>query len=261
MEWEASIRLSVFLGVFALMAAWEALSPRRARVYGRPRRWGTNLGLVLIDTIIVRLLFPAAAVGAALDATTQGWGLFNWLDWPLWVEVIAAFILLDLAIWGQHVATHHVPMLWRFHMVHHADEEMDVSTGLRFHPVEIALSMLVKIGLVYLLGPAVLAVVLFEIALNASAMWSHSNTRLPAQLDRVVRLFIVTPDMHRSHHSVERAEHDTNFGFFFSVWDRLFGVYTETPAAGHDGVRIGLKPWRDGQSTRLPWSLTAPFRR
>lgn len=261
MEWEAGVRLSVFFGIFILMAVWEVYSPRRERTYGRPRRWSTNLGLVVLDTIIVRLLFPAAAVGAAFDATNAGWGLFNMLDWPVWIEIVLAFVILDFAIWLQHVIFHHVPLLWRFHMVHHADEEMDVSTGLRFHPVEIALSMLIKIGLVYALGPAALAVILFEVALNAAAMWSHSNTRLPQGVERMVRWFIVTPDMHRSHHSVERSEHDTNFGFFFSFWDRLFGVYTGTPKGGQAGVTIGLKPWREGQSGRLGWSLTAPFRR
>lgn len=261
MEWEATLRLTVFLSVFALMAFWEWRAPRRARAIGRERRWTTNLGLVVIDTIVVRLLFPAAAVGAAFDAAAMGWGLFNHTDWPIWIEILLAFLILDFAIWAQHVIFHHVPLLWRFHMVHHADEEMDVTTGLRFHPVEIALSMAIKIGLVYLLGAAALAVIIFEVALNAAAMWSHSNLRLPGAVDRFVRVFIVTPDMHRSHHSVERSEHDTNFGFFLSIWDRLFGVYTETPEGGHLGVKIGVKPVRDGRSARLPWALAAPFRR
>lgn len=258
---EAAIRLTVFLGVFALMALWEATRPRRARKLSRARRWSTNLGIVVADTLLVRLLFPLAAVGAAWDAAARGWGLFNMLDWPLWLEVAVVFVLLDLAIWAQHVVFHKVPLLWRFHMVHHADEEMDVTTGLRFHPVEIAASMLIKIGLVYLLGAPALAVVIFEIVLNASAMWSHSNLRLPPRVDAVVRAVIVTPDMHTSHHSVDRSEHDTNFGFFFSFWDRLFGLYTKDPAAGHDGVKIGLKPWRDGRTSGLIWTLLAPFRR
>ena len=258
---ETTVRLSVFLGVFAIMAMWEAARPRRARALSRPRRWTTNLGIVVIDTIVARLLFPVAAVGAALDAEARGWGLFNLIDLPPLIEIIAAFVLFDLAIWTQHVVFHHVPLLWRFHMVHHADEEMDVSTGLRFHPVEIAMSMAIKIALVYLLGPAALAVIIFEVVLNAAAMWSHSNLRLPAPVDNIVRKIIVTPDMHTSHHSTDRREHDTNFGFFFSFWDRMFGVYTDTPAAGHDGVEIGLPPWRKGQSSRLVWALLAPFRR
>ncbi|MEM7523772.1 MAG: sterol desaturase family protein [Pseudomonadota bacterium] len=261
LEWEASLRLTVFLSIFALMALWEWRAPRRAREIGRERRWTTNLGLVVIDTIMVRLLFPAAAVGAAIDAAGMGWGLFNALDWPLWLEIVLVFIILDFAIWAQHVVFHFVPALWRFHMVHHADEEMDVTTGLRFHPVEIALSMLIKIGLVYALGAAAVAVILFEVALNAASMWSHSNLRLPAGVDRVVRRIVVTPDMHRSHHSVERREHDTNFGFFLSVWDRWFGVYTETPDGGHEGVALGVKRWRGGESARLTWSLALPFRR
>lgn len=258
---EAAVRLAVFIGVFALMAAWEASRPRRMRALPRSKRWTSNLSIVVIDTIVVRLLFPVAAVGAALDAEARGWGLFNIIGLPAVVEIIAAFIIFDLAIWAQHVIFHRIPLLWRFHMVHHADEEMDVSTGLRFHPVEIAMSMAIKIVLVYLLGPAALAVVIFEIVLNVSAMWSHSNLHLPKGVDRIVRTVVVTPDMHTSHHSIERREHNTNFGFFFSFWDRLFGVYTDAPAAGHDGVKIGLKPWRDGRSAGLFWSLLAPFRR
>ncbi|MEL7465298.1 MAG: sterol desaturase family protein [Pseudomonadota bacterium] len=260
MENEPVIRLSVFLGVFLLCAGWEALRPKRDRVLTRARRWSANIGLVVVDTFVVRLLFPAAAVGAAVDASTQGWGLFNQTDWPLWLEVLAAFVILDFAIWVQHVVFHKVPFLWRFHMVHHADEEMDVTTGFRFHPVEIAASMAIKIGLVYALGAAAVAVILFEVMLSAAALWSHSNTRLSERVERIVRWFVVTPDMHRSHHSVERREHDTNYGFFLSVWDRLFGQYTETPEGGHDGVRIGLKPWRDGQSASLLWAAAAPFR-
>lgn len=261
MEWEPVARLGVFVAVFAVMAAWEAWRPLVPRALPRGRRWASNLGLVAIDTAVVRLLFPAAAVGAALDAEAMGWGLFNALDWPFWLEVLIVCILLDLAIWAQHVVFHFTPVLWRFHMVHHADRDLDVTTGLRFHPVEIAASMLIKIGLVYLLGAAALAVILFEIALNASAMWSHSNLRLSPRVERVIRWIVVTPDMHRTHHSIERHEHDTNFGFFFSVWDRLFGLYTKTPEKGREGVEIGLKPWRGGQSARLGWSLALPFRR
>lgn len=259
MEWEPAVRLTVFLSVFALMALWEWRRPLRA--VQRGERWSANLGLVAMDTVIVRLLFPVAAVGAAFDAEAMGWGLFNMFDAPFWIAVLASFIILDFAIWLQHVIFHHVPTLWRFHMVHHADEEMDVTTGLRFHPVEIAMSMVIKIGLVYALGAPAVAVIVFEVALNAAAMWSHSNLRLSPGVERVVRWFVVTPDMHRSHHSVERSEHDTNFGFFFSFWDRIFRVYTEAPEGGHIGVRLGLKPWRDGRSARIGWSLAAPFRR
>lgn len=261
MEWEPAARLSVFLSVFAIMAVWEALRPRRIRALSRFVRWRNNLSLVVIDTLIVRLLFPIAAVGAALDARAEGWGLFNHLSLPMWLELILVFAILDFAIWAQHVLFHHAPLLWRFHMVHHADRDMDVTTGLRFHPVEIAASMLIKIGLVYALGAPALGVILFEIVLNATAMWSHSNVLLPARIERMVRWVLVTPDMHRTHHSVERREHDSNFGFCFSFWDRLFRQYTETPAKGQDGVEIGLSPWRDGRSARLIWSLALPFNR
>ena len=261
MEWEPIARLSVFLGGFALFALLEAARPRRARAFSRGKRWTSNLSLVVLDTALVRVLFPVAAVGAAFDASAMGWGLFNTLGWSLWLTVPLTFVILDFAIWLQHVIFHKVPLFWRFHMVHHADRDMDVTTGLRFHPVEIAASMLIKIGLVYALGAPALAVIIFEITLNASAMWSHSNLRVPLGLERVVRWFIVTPDMHRSHHSTERREHDTNFGFCLSIWDRLSGLYTETPAKGHDGVEIGLPPWRDSAPTRLFWSLALPFRK
>lgn len=259
MDWEPAARLTVFLSIFALMALWEWRAPRRETPRGR--RWASNLAIVALDTAVVRLLFPAAAVGAAFDAEAMGWGLFNALAWPYWLEAVIVFVFLDFAIWAQHVVFHRVPLLWRFHMVHHADEAMDVTTGLRFHPVEIALSMAIKIGLVYLLGAPALAVILFEIALNAGSMWSHSNLRLPEGPERWARRVIVTPDMHASHHSVDRAEHDSNFGFLFSFWDRLFRVYTERPAKGYDGVVLGLKPFRDGRSAQLLWSLALPFRR
>lgn len=261
MEWEAGLRLGMFLGVFAAMALWEALHPMRARALGRGARWTSNLGIVALDTLIVRLLFPAAAVGAALDAEALGWGLFNNLDWPAWLEILLAFLLLDLAIWAQHAMFHHVPLLWRFHRVHHADRDMDVTTGLRFHPVEIAASMLIKIGLVYLLGPAAAAVVIFEVALNACSMFSHSNLRMAPRVERALRRLIVTPDMHRSHHSVRREEHDTNFGFCLSVWDRLSGLYTQDPRGGHLGMELGLPQWRDSRPAKILWILWAPFAR
>ena len=259
MDWELATRLGAFVAVFGAMAFAEARVPLRAALRGR--RWMTNLGLVALDSLLVRLIFPAAAVGAALHAEALGFGLFNGLSWPFWLECLLAFVILDFAIWAQHVAVHHIPLLWRLHRVHHADEAMDVTTGLRFHPLEILLSMALKIGLVYLLGAAALAVLLFEVALNAAAIWSHANITLPRRADRLLRLLVVTPDMHRSHHSVERSEHDSNFGFFLSVWDRLFKVWTDQPAKGQGGVEIGLKPWRDGRSAGFLWSLALPFRR
>ena len=263
MENEAVIRLAVFLTLFAVLAALETLAPRRVRRQQRASRWVTNWGITLLNTLTLRALafaLPLLAVGAALDASAQGWGLFNALDWPLWIEVILVVLILDFAIWLQHLVTHKVPVLWRLHRVHHADVDMDVTTAIRFHPVEIALSMLLKIGLVYLLGPAAIAVVVFEILLNGTAMFNHSNLRLPLWLDAGLRRVLVTPDMHRVHHSVHRSEHDSNYGFSLSIWDRLFGTYIAQPAKGHDDMTVGLE-WQDDRPSRLGWSLALPFGR
>ena len=263
MAYELILRLSMFLGLFALFAALEAWAPRRARAQPRQRRWGTNLVLVVIDTLALRalaLLLPALAIGAALDAGRNGWGLFNQLDWPWGIELLLAVLVLDLAIWAQHLVTHKVPLFWRFHRVHHADRDMDVTTGLRFHPVEILASMGVKIGAVYLLGPSALAVLLFEVLLNGTSLFNHANFRLPDRFDRLIRLVLVTPDMHRVHHSVQRDEHDSNFGFALSVWDRIFGNYRAQPAGGHDAMQVGLE-WQDDKPARLGWALRLPFQR
>ncbi|NEY91232.1 sterol desaturase family protein [Tabrizicola oligotrophica] len=263
MQYELILRLSVFLGLFALLAALETLAPRRSRSQPRGRRWVTNLAIVVLDTLALRALalaLPFLAVGAAIDAWRMGWGLFNLADWPLWLEILLSILLLDLAIWVQHLVTHKVPLFWRFHRVHHADRDFDVTTALRFHPVEILASMLLKIGLVYLLGPQAVAVVLFEVILNATAMFSHSNLRLPLWLDRLVRLVLVTPDMHRVHHSVHRHEHDSNYGFALSVWDRIFRTYRPMPEAGHDKMVLGLE-WQDDKPSRLGWTLMLPFRK
>jgi sterol desaturase/sphingolipid hydroxylase (fatty acid hydroxylase superfamily) len=203
---------------------------------------------------------PLLAVGAAVDAAANGWGVLNKVDWPAWIEITGAVLFFDFAIWVQHLVTHKVPVLWRLHRVHHADRDIDVTTAIRFHPVEIALSMLLKIGLVYLIGPAALAIILFEIILNGTAMFNHANMALPRALDRVVRLVLVTPDMHRVHHSTLRTEHDSNYGFALSIWDRMFRTYVAQPGAGHDGMEIGLE-WRDDNPSRLGWSLALPFRR
>ena len=259
---EALIRLVVFVGLLGLFAGLEAMAPRRARRQPRAGRWFTNLALVVIDTLALRALalaVPFLAVGAAVDAWTQGWGLFNRLDWPVLWEMVASLLILDFAIWAQHLITHKVPLFWRFHRVHHADRDLDVTTGLRFHPVEILASMGVKIGLVYVLGPQAVAVVLFEIILNGTALFNHANLRLPLALDRVLRLVLVTPDMHRVHHSVHRLEHDSNYGFALSVWDRIFGTYRAQPEAGHDAMVVGLE-WQDERPAKLGWSLWLPFR-
>lgn len=260
MGWEPVLRLSVFVGVFAAMALWEWFNPKRHLLASKPARWTTNWAIAVIDTLVVRLLFPLAAVGAALDAQANGWGLFAWLDAPFWLAFLVTLVVFDFAIWAQHLITHKVPLLWRLHQVHHADRDIDVTTAIRFHPIEIALSMLLKIGLVYALGAPATAVVAFEVILNGCAMFNHANIRLPRQVDAVLRLFIVTPDMHRVHHSIDRREHDANYGFNLSIWDRLFGTYIAEPSGGHHGMTIGLAPYQTDQPNRLGWSLLLPFR-
>ncbi|MHA1545111.1 MAG: sterol desaturase family protein [Alphaproteobacteria bacterium] len=256
---EPAIRLIVFIGVFALMAVAEALRPRRPLVASKWLRWATNLSIIVIDSLFVRLVFPVVAVGVAIYAQGRGWGLFNLVDWPVWLEVVLAVVILDLGIYVQHVVSHAVPIFWRLHRVHHADRDIDVTTGARFHPIEIGLSMLYKMLLVLLLGPSAFAVFLFEVILNATAMFNHANFRLPLGVDRVVRLFMVTPDMHRVHHSVIQRETDSNYGFSLSVWDRLFGTYRDQPEAGHQDMTIGLAPYQHRGPTRLLWSLWLPF--
>lgn len=259
---ETLVRLGVFLTLFAIFAGLEALAPRRPRVQPQGRRWLTNLSITVLNTLALRALaivLPFLAVGAAVDAWSNGWGLLNTVAWPLWIEVLVALLVLDFAIWAQHLVTHKVPLLWRFHRVHHADRDMDVTTALRFHPVEILASMGLKIGLVYALGPQAVAVVLFEVILNGTALFNHANLRLPLWLDRALRLVLVTPDMHRVHHSTLRAEHDSNYGFALSIWDRVFGTYRARPAEGHDAIVVGLQ-WQDDQPAKLGWSLWLPFR-
>lgn len=258
---DLAIRLSVFFGVFLAMAGWERGAPMRRLVASRPRRWLTNWAISVIDAVTVRVLFGAAAAGAALDAAASGAGLFNRLDLPAWAEVAACVVILDFAIWLQHLITHKVPVLWRLHRVHHVDRDIDVTTAIRFHPIEIALSMAIKIGIVYALGVPVAAVILFEVVLNGAAMFNHANIRIPPGIDRWLRLVVVTPDMHRVHHSVLRHEHDANYGFNLSIWDRLLGTYVAQPEAGHHGMTIGLAGHQDEAPTRLAWSLGFPFRR
>ncbi|WP_281857480.1 sterol desaturase family protein [Litoreibacter halocynthiae] len=262
MENEALIRLAVFAGLFILFAALESIAPRRDRTQTRKARWTTNWAIIIIDTVTLRamaIFLPLLAVGAAYDAANIGWGFFNTVEWPAWLEVMLAILILDFAIWAQHLITHKVPLLWRLHQVHHADVDIDVTTAIRFHPVEIALSMLLKIGLVYLMGPAGLAVILFEIILNGTAMFNHANIKLPLWLDAIMRTVLVTPDMHRVHHSVHRTEHDSNYGFSLSIWDRMFRTYIAQPAEGHDEMKIGLR-WQDDRPSKIGWSLALPFR-
>ena len=261
---EPVLRFSVFAGILLAMALIELAIPRRKLGAPKARRWLTNFSIVAIDTFVVRLMgmlaVPLVAVAAAVYAEQQGWGLFNVVQWPGWLEFLLALLILDLAIWLQHYVSHKVTVFWRLHKVHHADVDIDVSTAIRFHPIEIALSMLWKIVLVLVFGPAALAVVVFEVILNGCAMFNHANIALPPWLDRMLRVVIVTPDMHRVHHSVLRHEHDSNFGFNLSIWDRIFGTYTDQPEKGHDAMQIGLNDYQTSSPTRLFWSLALPFR-
>jgi sterol desaturase/sphingolipid hydroxylase (fatty acid hydroxylase superfamily) len=257
---EPLLRLGAFAGVLAVMMAAEALWPRRDRGFPRWRRWPSNIGVVALNTLLLRLAFPTAAIGVAIAIEGRGLGLLPWLGVPGWLGVILAVVLLDLAIYLQHVAFHAMPPLWRLHRMHHADLDIDVTTGLRFHPVEILLSMLIKLGVVVALGAPPVAVLIFEVVLNATAMFSHGNLRLPAGIDRALRLLLVTPDMHRVHHSAIRAETDSNYGFNLAIWDRLFGTYRAQPAAGHDGMTIGIEAFRDPRELRLDRMLTQPVR-
>ncbi len=257
---EPTIRLSAFAGLFAVMALWEILAPRRLQSIGRARRWPGNLAVVVLDTLAVRLVFPVAAVGTALLAETHGWGLFQALQAPAWLTVLASVIALDLAIYLQHVLFHAVPVLWRLHRMHHADLKFDFTTGVRFHPLEILLSMAIKLGVVAALGTPAVAVLIFEVLLNATSMFNHGNARMPLRLDAVLRWILVTPDMHRVHHSVTPRETNSNFGFNLPWWDRLFGTYHAQPAAGHDGMTLGIEQFRDPRELAFHRMLAQPFR-
>ena len=258
---EAALRLSLFLAVFAVVALWEVLAPRRALTVSKTVRWVNNLGLVALNTALLRVLFPAAAVGIATFAARQGWGLLNYFQVPSGLAVAAAVIAMDFAIWLQHVMMHAIPALWRLHRVHHADLDYDLTTGARFHPIEILLSMLVKFATILVLGPPVAAVILFEVILSGMALFNHANVGLPKGLDRALRWLVVTPDMHRVHHSVEDDEANCNFGFNLSWWDRLFGTYRDQPRAGHEGMIIGIHGYREPrQVSWLPGILALPFR-
>ena len=258
---EPVIRLSFFLGVFVLVGIWEVLAPRRALTVSKSLRWASNLGLVVLNTVLVRLLFPVAAVGIAAFCAANGWGVLNHFHVPFWLAVPLAVMAMDFVIWLQHVMVHAVPALWRLHRVHHADLDYDLTTGSRFHPAEIVLSMLIKFATITVLGPPVVAVVIFEVLLNAAAMFNHGNIRLPASLDRVLRWVIVTPDMHRVHHSIEIDETNSNFGFNLPWWDRLFGTYRAQPRAGQVGMTIGIHGHTDPREVaRLDGMLLMPFK-
>ena len=258
---EGSLRLGIALALFAILALTEAMKPRRERNQTRKQRWTTNLAIIVLDSLLVRLLFPAAAVGVALWAQAGGYGLFNVLDVPLWAAVLLSSMVLDFSVWASHVASHKVPLFWRFHRMHHADRDIDVTTGVRFHPLEIIASMAWKAAVVVALGAPPEAVIVFEIVLNGTAMFNHSNWKLPLALDRTLRIVLVTPDMHRVHHSAKGDETDSNYGFNLPWWDRMFGTYIDQPEAGHDGMTIGLNRWQDERPGRIGWSLAVPFRK
>ncbi|MGD9803411.1 MAG: sterol desaturase family protein [Hyphomicrobiaceae bacterium] len=257
---EPFIRLAVFVSILLGMVLWELLAPRRAQATGRARRWPGNIGIVLIDTLLVRVLFPISAVALALLAEKQGWGLVHAFQVQTWLAVVLGIILLDLAIYLQHVLFHAVPALWRLHRMHHADLEFDVTTGIRFHPVEILLSMVIKFGVVATIGAPAISVLIFEVLLNATSMFNHGNVSMPGKLDRVLRWIVVTPDMHRVHHSIKPRETDSNFGFNLSCWDRLLGTYREQPEDGHLAMTVGIDQFRDPRELRLDRLLTQPFR-
>lgn len=257
---EPLIRMGFFLGILLAMAIWEVAAPRRRREIPRLLRWSSNLGVVVIDTLLVRLTFPIVAVGLALVAQERGWGLFNVFDVPFWLAFFVSVLALDLAIYLQHVMFHAVPALWRLHRMHHADLEFDVTTGLRFHPVEILLSMCIKLAVVAALGPPAVAVLVFEVLLNATAMFNHSNIRIPAVIDRVLRLIVVTPDMHRVHHSIHPSETNSNFGFNLPWWDRLLGTYRPQPREGHETMTIGIEQFRTRRDLWLDRMLFQPLR-
>ena len=264
---EGTWRFGSFIAIFVMMIVLEALWPRRERRHSRVRRWSTNIGIMassyltvsLVTLILANLLVPITAVLASVYAKQWGFGLFNWFDWPVWVEWLVAFFVLDFVIWGQHWATHKIPILWRLHRVHHSDHDIDASTAIRFHPLEIVFSIFVKAAAIIVVGAPAVLVVIFEGVVNGTALFNHANYKLPIWLDRIIRPILVTPDMHRIHHSVEVGETNSNYGFALSVWDRIFSTYIDQPAAGHDDMVIGLKDHQDDGPQNFVWTIWFPF--
>jgi sterol desaturase/sphingolipid hydroxylase (fatty acid hydroxylase superfamily) len=260
---ESTLRLSAFLAIFGSMALFELLSPRleRPEFVGalKSKRWLTNIAMVVLSSVVLRVVFPAAAVGIAIWAGQAGFGFFNWLSTTIWLAALLCFVALDFAVWLEHVMSHKWKWLWRIHRVHHSDTGFDVTTALRFHPLEIIISMLWKGAIVALLGAPALLVLVFEIVLNGSAMFNHANIKLPLAVDRFIRLAIVTPDMHRVHHSQDVTETNSNYGFNFSFWDRLFGTYTAEPRTGMNNLNIGLAEFNRSAASRFDWALKLPF--
>ena len=255
---ELIIRISVFLGILIFMGLWELVAPRRQGQTPKTTRWTINLVLAGLNSLLIRLLFASSPFAAAILAREKGWGLLNNVDWPLWADGIVAVILLDLAVYLQHVLFHAIPTLWRLHMVHHSDLDFDVTTGIRFHPIEIILSTVIKLGAVILIGASPTAVVIFEVLLNATSMFNHSNVRIPSSVDRLLRWIVVTPDMHRIHHSVIPRETNRNFGFNLPWWDRMLGTYLQSPSHSQETMTIGLEHFRDPSQLTLRGVLALP---
>lgn len=256
---EATIRMAFFVGIFLAVALVELIVPRRSLTTSKTSRWVGNIGIVFINAFVLRILFPAGAVGISVWIGHQGWGIFNHIQWPFWLEVMLTIIILDFVIYMQHVMFHAVPILWRLHMMHHADMDYDLTTGTRFHPIEIIISLGIKAGAITVLGAPPVGVIIFEILLNGTAMFNHGNFFIPLGIDRVLRLLVVTPDMHRVHHSVFPNETNTNFGFNLPWWDRLCGTYRSQPTNGHAQMTIGLNQFRDPSRLTLPWMIALPF--
>ena len=256
---ELLIRLGVFFGILVVMFLWELIAPRRPLTTSKITRWFSNLGLVLIDSIVVRLVFPTALAGITLLVQQRGWGLFNQFELPYLLKIIFSVLILDFVIYLQHIMFHSVPLFWRLHMVHHTDMDIDVTTGVRFHPVEIILSMGIKMIVVILIGAPLAAALIFEIILNGTSMFNHGNVRYSQNIDSILRLLVVTPEMHRVHHSTIRWETNSNLGFNFPWWDRLFGTYRGQPAKGHLEMTIGLEPYKEPKKLTLPWLIVLPF--
>ncbi|HKQ24889.1 MAG TPA: sterol desaturase family protein [Burkholderiales bacterium] len=254
------MRLGVFLGIFAIIAAWELAAPRRVLRASKGLRWTHNLTLTVLNVVLVRAALPVAAIGVAVLAAERGMGLFNLFAVPHLLVIPLSVLALDLAIYLQHLMFHAVPLFWRLHRVHHADLDFDVTTGSRFHPIEIGLSILIRVAVILALGPPAVAVLIFEILLNASSMFNHGNVHIPAAIDRVLRWVVVTPDMHRVHHSIDSRETNSNFGFSLPWWDRLFGTYRAQPRAGHEAMTIGIAQFRSPGELRLDRMLLQPFR-
>lgn len=257
------LRLTFFLSILIILIMAEILLPKKKRIHNRKDRWVTNGLITLINTAsvnIVHIAIPLIAIVAAVDVSNGKMGLFNIINFPIWIEIILTVIILDFIIWGQHLLSHKIPFVWRFHRMHHTDRDLDVTTAVRFHPFEIIFSMFIKITSIYILGASAIAVIIFEIMLNGMAMFNHANLRIPFRIENILRKFIVTPDLHRIHHSIYIDEHNKNFGFSLSIWDKIFKCYLDQPRDGHKDMKLGLK-WQNDKPTKLGWSLWIPFKK